>query len=51
MAGGIFNNRLLFSLLFSGSFCGGQDCNGVGLCPPPLVRENPGDLSSVLALY
>ena len=26
----MFNNRLLFSLLFSGNFCGGQDLDGGG---------------------
>ena len=51
--GGIFNNRLmfqnnriLFSLLFSGNFCGGDKTLGKNVVigdPPvlPLTRENP----------
>ena len=47
MGGGIFNNRLLFSLLFSGNFCGGQGFDGGGKVVmgdpqfPPPTRENP----------
>ena len=36
--GGIFNNRSLFSLLFSGNFCGGQGFDGRG---QRRDRENP----------
>ena len=37
--GGIFNNRLVFSLLFSGNFCGGQGLDGG-------VQSHDGDPSS-----
>ena len=43
--GGIFSNRLLYSLLFLGNFCGGQgfdggrqSCEGVSPSPPPLGK-------------
>ena len=44
--GGIFDSRLLFSLLFSGNFCGGQvlmegDKAVMGDPPSPPTRESP----------
>ena len=50
--GGIFNNSLLFSLLFSGSFCGGDKAAMEGdkfvirRIPPVIPAwENPGPAS------
>ena len=49
---GDLNNRLLFSLLFSGNFCGGQGFDGGGQShdrgshSPPLSRENPEHLNN-----
>ena len=45
--GGGVNNRLLFSLLFSGNFCGGQGLDGgdkvvMGRSPSPPTRETLG---------